>query len=221
VIDKLKYLIGGLTSLFIAGVLQQLVFSEANTELFVEHVKEKLAIETEVLDDQIFQLKRKLKEDEQVNFDHILEGGKYPIAVYRNKKLIFWSDHTRFIDYYDISGYYDERCFETPRENGIYLAKKSFLTLKNQDYEIVGLIPLQSRYQEANNFLAPTLNQDIFLQGQGVKISIAKGGTPIINPYDIYLFSIIFSNDFTYYSSHRWIVPVSYTHLTLPTISRV
>lgn len=188
-------------------VLRQFFFSSANIDLYVEHIKERIQIESEIAENEIFSVKKNFQQDQGVNFTNSLAGSKYPIFIYHKKRLVYWSDHTHHVNYFDLNAnykYYAERCIETG--NGVYLVKKSLITLRNQDYEVIALIPIRKRYQVENEFLRPVLNPEIF-PGHRVRISVDEGsGVDIKNPYGTYLFSIIFPDDFTYHSDKRWLM---------------
>lgn len=188
-------------------VLRQFFFSSANVDLYIEHIKERIQIESDIAENEIFQVKKQFQQDQRINFTNLLEGSKYPIMIYHNKRLVYWSDHTHHVNYYDLNAnykYYAERCIET--NNGVYLVKKSLITLRNQDYEVISLIPIRKRYQVENEFLRPVLNPEIF-PGHRVRISVNEGsGTDIKTSYGTYLFSIIFPDDFTYHSDKRWLM---------------
>jgi two-component system nitrogen regulation sensor histidine kinase NtrY len=200
------YLIAALVFIALMLTLKQFFFNSTNVTSYVEQIKENLKIVSEDADNDIFYVKKKLKEANKIHFGNFLEENKYPIFIFKNKKLVYWSDHTYYLNYYDLIGYYDEKCIETKR--GIFIAKKSMIMLDNQDYEIVALIPIRRRYQVDNEFLRPTLNPDIF-PGQRVRVSTSKGNMiDIYNNYKTYLFSVTFPEDFSYHSEQRWIMVV-------------
>ena len=208
---KLKkhiYLLLAIASILTVIILRETVFGPNSAELYLSHVKNRLYEEVDIADREVFLFKKQMKEDLDVSFSHLLKKNKYPLFVFKNKELVFWSDHTFHLEYFDVAGFYSERCVET--RNSVFIAKKSYLQLDNQDYEIVALIPIRQKYQVDNQFLSPSLNQDIFT-GNKVRITTDRYGNnnDIFNKFNnVYLFSIDFPQDFTYYSDKQWILLV-------------
>ncbi|MEN7549273.1 HAMP domain-containing sensor histidine kinase [Rapidithrix thailandica] len=194
------------TALLALGVtfsLRYYLKNISNTELYLTQVEENLSREAEVAENIIFEYKQHIKNN-HFTFEQLLEEQPYPIYIFNQKKLIFWSDHRYAFSYADIQGYYNSKCIEI--NNSIFLVKKSLLVLNNHDYEFVVLIPLKQDYQVENQYLQTALNSTIFPDNR-VEIVLSDAvGYPILSRYHVYLCSIIFPNDYDFYIDKQWVV---------------
>ncbi|UZR94182.1 ATP-binding protein [Chondrinema litorale] len=192
-------------SLILAILFKDLYLTTGNKELYLSRIKENYKRESGIADEAIFNLKSKLTSEEGVSFSKLLTEDKYPVFLYANGKLIYWSHHQFDIEYEDIQGYFLEKCIQT--ENAIYVVKKSIDNIDNTEYEIVSLIPINFSFDIENKYLKSELNPDIF-PTQGVTITLGKdlGDFQVYNNYNTYLFSVNFTTTFSYFAEKEWII---------------
>ncbi|WP_020527330.1 sensor histidine kinase [Flexithrix dorotheae] len=173
-------------------------YGSINTEkLFSKSLSHKLAQESKIADDNIFEFKQRFTEGSQISFNNLFSESKYPIFVYKNKNLLYWSDHKYDIQYQYFAGYYKEKCIDTG--HAIYLVKKSIDKINEIEFEIITLIPLKSTYDIESKYLRSEYNPEIF-PNQDMEITLEKQSSDedIFNAYGTYLFSISFPPDFYY-----------------------
>ena len=202
---RYTYLLLAGFSLLLAFAFKYLYLTSGDKELYLKKVKENYARESGIADEAIFNLKSKLASDGQIAFAKLLSEEKYPLFLYAQGELLFWSDHQFDLKHEDVEGYFLEKCIET--ENAIYLAKKSIDNINDKEYEIVSLIPINFTFDIENKYLKSELNPDIF-PSQEVEISLEENAlsSKIYNSYDTYLFSVKFDDDFSYFAEKEWII---------------
>ena len=211
IFKKYIYIILTVLSVIIAVLFSY--FYQRHTEVkgFIEEVRHNLKIESEIADADVFRLKYHLKNDD-ITFESLSEGAKYPILIFVKKKLIYWSEHSYNISYHDILGYYINKCIKTT--NAKFLVKKSLIILNNIDYEIVTLIPLERKFKVENQYLESGVNPDIFPR-EGINVHIEKGkGHDIYDKFKEYLFSVSIPKEYVWCSGQKWIV-IFFSLLTL------
>ncbi len=177
--------------------------SQTNPNEYVQEVSQNLQKEAALADDIIYDLKEKVSVSPQIKFDELLSNAKYPVYVFTQQQLVFWSDFRYNLPYYEyFAGFFAEKCIET--RNAVFYVKKSLLLRNNQDYEVVCLIPLQIRYSTENEYLRPYLNESVFPSGP-VKISTGQGkGRAVKNKFGSYLFSVEFNGPSPIFPKYRW-----------------
>jgi len=192
-------------SLLLALSFKFLYLTSGDKELYLERIKENYTRESGIADEAIFNLKSKLSSDGQVAFANLISDDKYPVFLYSDGELIYWSDHQFDINYAQIDGYFLEKCIQT--ENAIYVAKKSIDNINDKEYEIVSLIPINFTFDIENKYLKSELNPNIF-PSQEIEISLEEtlNENRVFNSYNTYLFSIIFNDDFSYFAEKEWII---------------
>ena len=202
---RLIYLLLAGFSLILAFLFKDLYLTSGNKELYLNRIKENYKRESGIADEAINTLKNKLTSDGGVSFSKLLTEDKYPVFLYADEKLVYWSHHQFDINYDDIQGFFVEKCIQT--ENAIYVVKKSIDKIENVQYDIVSLIPVNFSFDIENKYLKSELNPDIF-PTQGVNISIGKdsGDFQVSNSYNTYLFSVNFTNTFSYFAEKEWII---------------
>ncbi len=191
------------TSLFIAAFLGYLFLKYPMSDLYCKRVTKHLANQARIIESNIFKVERVLEGCGNL-FDQPISPPKYPIYVYQDRQLIYWSEHLYEFSYHDISGYFVEKCLD--KSFGTFFIKKSNLSLKGHDYEIVSVIPLKNKYRIENEFLQTGLNADIFPDGL-VDISLEKNKRyNIYNPFGIYLFSLRFTKNDSYHFDKQFVI---------------
>ena len=202
------FLILAIVSLTIAGSFLYLFTNTTNTDFFIKKVQSNLEVQSDNADNFLFEFKRKLKEDSDINFGNLLTNSQYPVFVFHQKKLVYWSDYRfAFPEYEDLPinpRYYKEKCIEVG--NSIYWLKKSSLVINNQDYEIILAIPLSWKYPNENDYLQSHLNEIIFPEN-ACNIVIAEGlGHDFKSKYGEYLFTINFDEEVIFYQDKQFVV---------------
>ncbi|MGV3540306.1 MAG: ATP-binding protein [Rufibacter sp.] len=120
-------------------------------------------------------------------FSQNLPKTNIPVFVYRQNRLLFWSDHTL-------------RAEINPRllRNELEIITNRFgrfLMVHRRvgaDYHLVAAIPLETKYAISNTYLRSGLNPEIFEDHAAtLQIERSKNAVPIIDGQGRYLFSVV------------------------------
>ncbi|WP_210463992.1 sensor histidine kinase [Rufibacter roseolus] len=180
-----------LTSLLFGGVAAFLQVSiqrdllEAPEKQMVEEVEERLHGLMQEAEQEMAAVSNSLSPDSGF-FSRNLPKTNIPLFVYRQNKLLFWSEHSL-----------------RPELDPRYLTKKQqvvenrfgrFIVLRQQpsrNYAVLAVIPLEVRYGISNAYLRSGLNPQIF-EDHVAAIQVERGGAaiPIADARGNYLFSL-------------------------------
>ncbi|TAF63995.1 MAG: HAMP domain-containing protein [Cytophagales bacterium] len=75
----------------------------------------------------------------------------YPFFIYKNSKLIAWSDHHYIPDYTTIQGKYKERFFYFSQEH--FVASSTLIMHDNDTLELYQIVPIYRKYKIENSYL--------------------------------------------------------------------
>ncbi|WP_291724121.1 sensor histidine kinase [Bernardetia sp.] len=172
-----------------------------------QEVSNKVDKELEVAEQELTQLEEAVIQNyKKLDFSLITSNtGKYPIYIFRNSELLFWTDNTYILSYDQLKNKYSEYTIETPK--GLFLIKQKIIVTKYDNMTGVVLIPLASEYKIYNQFLTLGVNPKLFSKPDiGIQL------TPEGSSYRIYgtgsnlLFALIFPSDYSWQSSQNYTV---------------
>ncbi|MBC8111568.1 MAG: hypothetical protein H7Y04_10950, partial [Verrucomicrobia bacterium] len=159
-------------------------------ENFVASLRSRLQQATFAMQQQGLQVKA-LTDSKKLSFINIDSLQlTYPSLVFRNKKLIFWSDY-RFMPGYDLlSGNYTFRLLSL--RSGKYVIHRQKILQNDTEIEIFLLLPLYKKYEIDNQYLVSGLNTDLIPNRFAIRIngevsSLDRNITAIDNTF---LFSV-------------------------------
>lgn len=211
---KTAYLFVALFSLVISLVLYRFFTAGSSHKVYLKEVEKNLKAEVALADEMVFRYKRVLKEVTAINFTAFNKlTYPYPLFVFKNTKLVYWSDHRHNIPYSELQGNYIEKCLSLNSPERFFFVKRSTLIVNNEDFEIFVLIPLQTKFDVTNRYLQSGLNRHIFSTRQ-VSLGLGESaGFPIYysrnfgsSEQKTYLFSVHFPSDFSFSANKSWIV---------------
>jgi nitrogen fixation/metabolism regulation signal transduction histidine kinase len=205
-LTKYKYLIYAFGSVLLAFWLQWLINEPLDHLKYVAKIAENLQKEISIADETAYQMKKKMERG--ISFTFLWKDTKYPVYIFENKNLIFWTNHNFHLNYQDLRGYFVDKCIKT--EDGIFFVKKSVQTINGKEFEIVTVIPLYRKYFIDNEYLTSHLNPDIFDKNDNIKIIFTDKTDKyaVTTRYGTYLFSILFLDDWHINSDYNWLVVI-------------
>lgn len=156
---------------------------------YVEEVEKRIHAESRKALDIVFRIKQKLRNGS--SFYELSEDiYPYPVYIFHNRKLVFWTDYNFHLGYRDLQGYLIENCIRT--QDGIFLVHKTFFNIHRIEYELATVIPIYRKYRIQHEFLRSQYNPIIF-PDQTPQITF---GIPdelsVYGLYKTYLFSLVF-----------------------------
>ncbi len=174
--------------LLAAGLLAAvyfLVYNRRSNELLVQTIQRNVHREI-ARAQQIAEQARSLAGKER--FLRLPGRETYPTFVFRNERLVYWSDYRVVPEYEQIAGLPQLAAIQI--KPGLFLSLKLSYDQAGNRMDIVTLIPLQQKYGVENDHLRTLLNPRLF-PGEVTYISTSPypGGWDITAPDSRYLFS--------------------------------
>ncbi len=131
-------------------------FDETYLNTIKSRVKEELSLSKQ----ELGTVAEQITKANQHSFNELLVTTKYPYYIYKNHKLLLWSDY-RFIPDYNAIKFVKKVSF-IGFEQGKYLVSKRQLIFKKDTFDIVSVINLFRHYKRENNYLQSKYNASIF-----------------------------------------------------------
>ena len=174
---------------------------------YTQEVRKKVDRELEVAEQELTELEEAVIQNyKKLDFSLITSSqGTYPIYVFRNSELLFWTDNTYLLSYDQLKNNYSEYTIETPK--GLFLVKQKIIVTKYDNMTGVVLIPLASEYKIYNQFLTSGFNPKLFATSD-----ISLRLTPEGSSYRVYgkgsnlLFTLTFPSDYSWQSAQNYTV---------------
>ena len=92
---------------------------------FAQEVNSKIQVELQKAQTELDALQIRITEAQHVNFTTIVKPTQYPYFVYKDRKLLFWSDYRVSSDYSYLEGNYKEKLVSL-RNNKFLVKKQKF-----------------------------------------------------------------------------------------------
>ncbi|PIY09113.1 MAG: hypothetical protein COZ18_08800 [Flexibacter sp. CG_4_10_14_3_um_filter_32_15] len=174
---------------------------------YTQEVRKKVDKELEVAEIELTALEEAVIQNyKKLDFSLITSNtGTYPIYIFRNSELLFWTDNTYLLSYDQLKNNYSEYTIETPK--GLFLIKQKIIVTKYDNMTGVVLIPLASEYKIYNRFLTSGVNPKLFATSD-ISLQLNPEGSS----YRIYgtgsnlLFALTFPSDYSWQSSQNYTV---------------
>lgn len=174
---------------------------------YTQEVRKKVDKELEVAEQELTKLEEAVIQNyKKLDFSLLTSNtGEYPIYIFRNSELLFWTDNTYLLSYDQLKNNYSEYTIETPK--GLFLVKQKIIVTKYDNMMGVVLIPLASEYKIYNQFLTLGVNPKLFSTSD-ISLQLNPEGSS----YRIYgtgsnlLFALIFPSDYSWQSSQNYTV---------------
>ncbi|WP_375558846.1 ATP-binding protein [Bernardetia sp. OM2101] len=174
---------------------------------YTQEVRKKVDRELEVAEIELTKLEEAVIQNyKKLDFSLLTSNTeKYPIYIFRNSELLFWTDNTYLLSYDQLKNNYSEYTIETPK--GLFLVKQKIIVTKYDNMTGVVLIPLASEYKIYNQFLTLGVNPKLFSTSD-ISLQLNPEGSS----YRVYgtgsnlLFALIFPSDYSWQSSQNYTV---------------
>ncbi len=152
-----------IATFFVAGILLVLGKSgtpETSEINYASQVQSKVNEALTESGSEIQEVTRLFQQSKTLSFSKLNTQTKYPYFLYKDSKLVYWSDH-RFIPEY---GWLENTNPEglLARNRHIFLVKKEAFFHEGASLVVVSLIPLYVKYQNENEYLISGFNNAIF-----------------------------------------------------------
>ncbi|PWJ43763.1 sensor histidine kinase [Sediminitomix flava] len=187
--------------------LQFFFFYSSDLRNYADRVEDNLKQASSKVEYDLNHLKEQIKKDEVIRFNDLLRDNNSALYIYKNQNLVFWNNNVNpySLPYSAIKGYYTEKCISYQKV--IYFVKKSALTLFNNDFQFVAVIPLEIDPKVDVSFIEEYLNSDIFPESRNISLTIDQSaGLPIYNAHHKYMFSLEKGDSYDVYYENVWLV---------------
>ena len=160
---------------FVSGYSIQYRFIERDydEDKFAREIRENLSYQLQLLEESVSAIMPVLVQKD-FSFSKINFQGEYPLYIFKDDELVYWSDYRYVPDYKVIRGHFNLKFFEN--EKGKFLIRKWRVNPREEDIDVFGLVPLYVNYPFGNDYLQPHFNQDIF-PSPGVEIRTVHQGS--------------------------------------------
>ena len=160
-------------ALFIGSLIFHLGFGEYfhSSEYHEKKIADNLTREVVEQEESMIDVLDSLSVLNLVSFSEFPLNKEYPWFVFRNGRILLWSDYHFVPDYYLVEGEYVYRTIQFDRS--IYVVRK--WTVKNgfNNFEVFTLIPIYQSYRLQNQYLDEVYNPEIF-KNNDVSISLSE-----------------------------------------------
>ena len=162
----------------------------ASEEKYLQSVKVRVREEVTQSQQELLEAKAVLQKTPNPTFSNLLVASKYPYYVFKNRQLVFWSDHRFIPDYQTVGKITTPRLVEF--EQGKYLISKA-TALKNGDtLDVFSAITIYRHYENQNNYLQSGYDPDLFsIEPQNVSTLVGKPYQNVFDDQRNFVFSVV------------------------------
>lgn len=166
-----------------------------NEEVFVSSIQKNIRNELDRIQRESVDVLDYLENSDEVLFYNLQSDAKYPIYIFNDGRLVYWSDYHYVPEYRYIRGNYKEKFIRTLRKD--FLAKR--WKISNSSLEVFSILPLYDNYKIDNVYVRSGYNPDIF-PDQSLTIHQLSDDTGNSICLDDCLFNVSFGSQ---YVEHR------------------
>ena len=156
--------------------------------VYTKFISERVNREIDISERELTEVVKEFSKDKN-EFSSLLQMKlKYPVYIYHNGDLVYWSEY-KFVPKYNLLLGKEENRYVQLAIGKFIINKKNI----DSGWEIFSCIPLSYEYSITNNYIQSGLNEEIFTQ-KNIEISnfISSGSYNVFNEYGKYLFSLDF-----------------------------
>jgi len=197
---RIIYLIITLLVLASGLIMKGRLLSDTYSSLSFKNDTERyLQREIQLMKDQAGSVLDKIRFSSNSPFSNLSTQTRYPLYVYKRSRLYYWSDFHFVPDYGQLSKEFDKeiKYFHFPQ--GHFLVKKWKFQVKDDPFEVFGILPLKYTPSINNNYLKPTVNEFLFRNADIKILDNVDQGIPISLDGE-YLFSIDQESELTVFN---------------------
>ncbi|MBO0938402.1 HAMP domain-containing histidine kinase [Fibrella sp. HMF5335] len=163
----------------------------ATDEQYVVAVQERVKAEMQTSHAELNQVVAKLKQSPKFTFGSLYESDyQYPYFIFKNRRLLFWSDNRFIPDYARVADVTLPRVVEF--DQGQFVVSRKTVLVKPDSFVVVSMVPVYRRYTSTNNYLKSGYNPSLFTHDPLTLTT--QRGPAYQNVYDdtpVFLFSVV------------------------------
>ncbi|GAB3260265.1 HAMP domain-containing sensor histidine kinase [Larkinella harenae] len=193
ILNKHIFLILSLLSLglavFFNSVLEKGAISATDEQYLQttqQHIKRALSTSSEELQAVT---ERLTEEKPPYTFTKLYQKTKYPFYIFRNKKLLFWSDFRFIPDFKQLSSLIYPKFVSLPQ--GKYVVNHQLVKRGRDSLDVFSLVNVYRQYQNENSYLRSGYNPELF-SVDPAHLTTDKGSIyhNMYDPTPVFLFSV-------------------------------
>lgn len=159
---------------------------------FAENVVKKVDHEISIIDREVDRIRNIVEKNQNISFSDFDVEFTYPLFLYRNDRLIYWSTYSFTPNLKELTGNYTYKFVDIPQ--GKYLVK---MVTFEADLTGYVFLPLYYDYQIDNRYVEPGFNEKLFNNS-----SVTIYEAPTEDGFDIhegknYLFTVEFNENYS------------------------
>lgn len=163
----------------------------ATDEQYVVAVQERVKAEMQTSHTELNQVVAKLSQLPKFAFGALYESNyQYPYFIFKNHKLLFWSDNRFIPDYGRVADVTIPRVVEF--DQGQFVVSRKAVIVRRDSLVVVSMVPVYRRYTSTNNYLQSGYNPSLFTHDP-LRLTTQRGPA-YQNVYDdtpVFLFSVV------------------------------
>lgn len=162
----------------------------ATDEQYVSAVQERVKKELATSANELNQVVEQIKRTNQFTFSTLSLPTHYPYYIFRNQKLLYWSDHRFVPDFAPVARVTQSQLIDF--EQGRFVVSRRQVVKNGVRYDVFSLLNIYRHYNNTNAYLQSGYNQDLFVLDP--KEIVTQKGASYQNVYDntpVFLFSIV------------------------------
>ena len=189
--QKHRYFLLCIGILALTLIIDEVIFSDRKRRVEPqETISANIKVQLSILDQEVRSVESKAIVDLSRLFNRLEVSGEFPIFIYENGEVIYWSTNRFVPKYGTLEGLFQYRYLEIGNDK--FIVKKTTInSAQNRIVEIYGFLPLKSDVPISENFANTGLNQKIF--GKSYYDLSADESLPennlIFSQQGVYLFS--------------------------------
>jgi len=162
----------------------------ATDEQYLAGVQERVKAELKVSAQELTLVTDRIRETKNYSFSNLTITSHYPYFIFKNGKLLFWSDHRFVPDYAPIASIAHPRLVDF--DQGRYIVSRQKVKKDNQQYDIFSLVMVYRHYNNTNTYLQSGYNSEIFsLDPKSVSTQKGQFYQNIYDNSPVFLFSVV------------------------------
>jgi signal transduction histidine kinase len=185
----------------LVSVVVKVFFVESNAYgSFLRQVSENVREELDLTEAFAGELSTKLKNPDFFENPFALQ---YPntTLIFRKGNLIFWSDNQFLVNFEQTEAIDGVSCLDS--RHGVMLVYHQKV---NDSTDVACVIPVYEKYNIENAYIKSSPNKKFFPDEKVSITNVKEGNYHVTDKRGVYLFSVIFPENYRYYSWHQYIV---------------
>lgn len=192
-VERHIFLLLACVALLFSGLCYVLLEQDApgaTDEQYVVALQERVRQETRASAGELKQLATKLTTTPSYAFGTLAQSTRYPYYIFRNRKLLYWSDNRFIPDYSRIANIPYPRLIDF--DQGRFIVSRTRAYHKRDTLEVFSLINVYRQYNNTNAYLQSGYNPALFsVDPQAVTTQKGPSHQNIYAATPVFLFSVV------------------------------